>query len=242
MAPVMCLSWWSAQWPRAISRQLLNTANPIAAGVVLAGGISRRFGGRDKSLADLHGRRLIDHVVDRLRPQVRRLLISVEAPLTALEFPDLAQIPDRLPGHGGPLIGLVSVLHHMVETGPEDWLILAPCDAPFLPDDLACRLLDAARCAGRTCSLVSFENEWQPTFSAWHRALLPRLNEAVEQGAGGFKQFLRHEHPAVVDWRGAGPDSPQADPNSPNPFFNINTALDLDQARSRLKDELAGDT
>ncbi|MEO1199370.1 MAG: NTP transferase domain-containing protein, partial [Pseudomonadota bacterium] len=43
---------------------------PLVAGVILAGGLSRRMGGGDKSLKQLAGRPMLDHVIARLRPQL----------------------------------------------------------------------------------------------------------------------------------------------------------------------------
>ena len=41
-----------------------------ALGLLLAGGLSRRMGGGDKALRPLGGRTLLDHVIDRVAPQV----------------------------------------------------------------------------------------------------------------------------------------------------------------------------
>jgi len=48
----------------------------IRIGLILAGGQARRMGGTDKASVRLNGRRLIDHVRNRLTPQVDRVLIS----------------------------------------------------------------------------------------------------------------------------------------------------------------------
>jgi len=48
---------------------------PVSA-VVLAGGRATRMGGADKGWVELAGRPLIDHVLDRLRPQVDEILIN----------------------------------------------------------------------------------------------------------------------------------------------------------------------
>ena len=45
-------------------------------GVVLAGGLARRMGGGDKPLRLLAGRPMLDHVLERLRPQVAALALS----------------------------------------------------------------------------------------------------------------------------------------------------------------------
>ena len=45
-------------------------------GIILAGGQSRRFGGGHKFLKKLSNKLLIEHVIDRLRPQTDKLIIN----------------------------------------------------------------------------------------------------------------------------------------------------------------------
>ncbi|MBT8061298.1 MAG: NTP transferase domain-containing protein, partial [Gammaproteobacteria bacterium] len=47
------------------------------AGAVLCGGKSSRLGG-DKARAELGGKPLLDHVIERLQPQVEDVVLSVE--------------------------------------------------------------------------------------------------------------------------------------------------------------------
>lgn len=181
------------------------------AGVILAGGRSRRMGGGFKALAPLGGKPLIRHVIDRLQPQVRSLVLSVEKQVPEFETFGLPQVEDPSPGSRGPLGGLLSALANM-EMGC-DWMLLAPCDAPFLPLELAKRLLNCALGDDQAGCVVRYDSEIQPTFSLWHRRFLPRLEEAVlEEGMAGFKQFLRDTPVAILDWKSS----------DPSPFFNIN--------------------
>lgn len=198
-------------------------AGADCAGVVLAGGRSRRMGPVDKAFADLAGKPMLQHVIDRIGPQVNRLVLSVEQESDDYAAFGLAQVADPLPGSRGPLGGLLAALRSLRAT--EDWLMLVPCDAPFLPRDLLAGLLRGAREGGRPGSVISIAGEVQPTFSLWRRALLPRLEWAVvEQKMSGFKQFLVHEPLALIEveqdraWR----------------FFNINDLPALEQARQRL--------
>lgn len=180
------------------------------AGVILAGGRSKRMGGAVKALMPLGDKLLLGHVIDRVKPQVDKLLLSVQRPSEAFKAFGLPQITDREPD-GGPLGGLLAA---MQETGPDsDWLLLVPCDAPFIPSDLAVKLLGCALACARPVAVVCFESEIQPTFSIWSRNVLPRLQYAVlEKGMAGIKQFLGVIEYAELDW----PSS------EPSPFFNIN--------------------
>ena len=49
--------------------------DPDTVGVLLAGGRARRMGGGDKCLRPLAGRPLLAHVVERVGPQVDRLVL-----------------------------------------------------------------------------------------------------------------------------------------------------------------------
>ena len=108
------------------------------AGVVLTGGRSRRMGGVIKAHELLGGKPLIQHVIDRVKPQVGRLVLSVEKVSGEFTPYGLEQLADPEPGSCGPLGGLLSALSTL-DAGC-DWLLLAPCDAPLLPLDLAVKL------------------------------------------------------------------------------------------------------
>jgi molybdopterin-guanine dinucleotide biosynthesis protein A len=185
------------------------------------------MGGGFKALAPLGGEPLIRHVIDRLQPQVRSLVLSVEKRDPDFEVFGLPQVEDPTPGSRGPLGGLLSAMANMEVDC--DWMLLAPCDAPFLPFELAERLLNCALDDDQAGCVVRYDSEIQPTFSLWHRRLLPRLEEAVsEQGMAGFKQFLQGAPVAILDWESS----------DLSPFFNINDPDALLEA-ARLLDRVS---
>lgn len=73
--------------------------------VVLAGGKSSRMGGGDKALLQLGGRPLLDHVLERLRPQVAEIVLNANDPGRFAAF-GLPVVADRLAGQMGPLAGI----------------------------------------------------------------------------------------------------------------------------------------
>ncbi|MGD8346608.1 MAG: molybdenum cofactor guanylyltransferase MobA [Lysobacterales bacterium] len=194
---------------------------PGCLGAVLAGGGSRRMDGRSKALLDLAGRTMLQHVIDRLRPQAASLVLSLDRHREEYGEFGLEQVPDLQPD-SGPLGGLASVLAHAA--GAWEWVLLAPCDAPFVPRDLGRRLYDAAARAQDTVAVVRYGSRLQPVFSIWHASLLDDVRQAVMQrGMAGFRQFLSERDHCILDW-------PEADEN---PFFNVNDSAALQQARRR---------
>jgi molybdenum cofactor guanylyltransferase len=179
--------------------------------------------GMHKALQPLAGQALLSHVIARLQPQCSRLLLSVEVADRCWDVFGLEQVADIKTGSQGPLGGLLAALQAM-QAG-SDWLLLVPCDAPFLPLNLAEQLFISAATAKTPAALVSHQQQWQPTFSLWHRRLLPELRAAVlQQGQRGLKEFLQTQSVAVQEWEN----------QQPNPFFNINTVDDLAVAAALL--------
>lgn len=197
------------------------------AGVILAGGRSRRLGGTPKALQALAGKTLLEHVIERFRPQVATLALSVERASPDWARFGLPQLPDPAAGFRGPLGGLLAALD--AAGGGPALLAVAPCDAPFLPPDLVARLHRRLSGSGAEAAVARCEGVLQPTFSLWRSAVLERLRPAVlESGLGGFRQFLAQVDWVAVDWP----------PAEPPPFFNINDPDGLADARRRLGDQV----
>ena len=202
------------------------------AGVILCGGQSRRMGRVAKANMALAGRPLLQHVIDRVAPQVGRLVLSVESGSANYADFGLEQVADPRPGHAGPLGGLLSALEFTAQQ--HEWLLLVPCDAPFLPPNLGERLHQQALDSGRAGCVIRYDGEVQPTFSVWNRSLLPSLESAVlEQRLAGFKQYLDLAPQAVLDW-----EPHELKPWQPPPFFNINDVAALNTAERLLSSEI----
>ena len=194
-------------------------ASSMVCGAVLAGGQSRRMGRRSKSGLEIGGATLLDRVVSRIRPQVDRLFISSNQPVTLQGSVDTEpRIADLLEGYGGPLIGIFSCLRHLDANASCDWLAVVPCDAPFLPSNLVAALLEQSKTGNSSLVSVRYKGIVQPTFSLWHKDLLPQLHSAVFTGRmHGIMEFLDAVDFDTVAWPG----------QSPSPFFNVNTPEDL---------------
>lgn len=194
-------------------------------GAILAGGAARRMG-RPKTLVELGGRPMLQHVIERMAPQVERLVLSVERVASSYRTFGLPQVADPMPAHQGPLSGLLAALRYF--DNEQRWLLLAPCDAPFLPPDLAERLQRCAAQAGAPAAVVVESDLWQPTFSIWHGSLRSLVERAVlELREGGLRRLLREVGAAACAWPN--------DARQLSPFFNINDSVALERAEQWLQ-------
>ena len=180
------------------------------AGVILAGGQSRRMGVARKALLELKGRPLLGHVIERLSPHLDPLMLSCESQTDEFDSFGLQLVPDLVPRFRGPLTGLYSALQVLADKGQDNGLVLCPCDAPFIPDDLVQVLIGADRGNSHRVVVVSYLGVLQPTFSLWHNYHLPFIREAVvKRGRGGLKHMLSLLPHTVVEWA----------PTEPSPFL-----------------------
>ena len=195
------------------------------AGLILAGGRGTRMGaGVPKPLLLLGARTLLAHVRARLTPAIAPVLLSAN---DADAFADTGMpvIADRVRGFAGPLAGLDAAAAFLsAHAPPATHLLMLPGDTPFLPPDLVPRMLEERRGAVR---VARYAGVLQPTVTLWPLAVLNDL--------GGFLGSPgKHAIRGFLDQTGFDPVDFPSDDAAPggDPFFNVNTPLELALARS----------
>jgi molybdopterin-guanine dinucleotide biosynthesis protein A len=186
-------------------------------GLILAGGRGSRLGGIDKGLLYFHGAPLVQRVAQRLAGQVNALLLSANRHLDRYRALGFAPLPDGRFADAGPLAGL----HAGLAACTTEWLLVVPCDMPFVPLDLCARLLGAAPPDDRRAR-VPFDGEHH------HYAcmLLPgtalgRVTAALDAGRRSLRSLLDGVGWLGVDFAGQR-----------LAFSNLNTPADVAGALS----------
>lgn len=195
------------------------------AGIVLAGGESRRMG-VDKCMADLGGRTLVQRVVDAL-DAVADEVVAVTRPGRP---PPLVRSPgslyhamDSLAGEG-PLVAILAGL----EATSAPVAVAVACDLPLVQPELL-RLLAGRAEAGATFVAPVHEGEPQLLCSAWRGDATPLVRARVEAGDRAVRDMLDAPGTELVPpevWREADPEG--------RSFVNVNTPEDLAEARAIL--------
>ena len=188
-------------------------------GVILAAGRSSRMVESNKVQSQLAGRALLDHVRDRLEPQVDQLIVNGDSAICGE-----AAVVDVIDGAKGPLVGLYSALISE-QLSAAEFLMMVPCDGPFIPTNLVAELYREIQLADADIACVRYGGVAQPTFSLWHKRVIPAVEQALlVKKQGGFKPLLASLNSRYLDW----PEQVV------NPFFNINTQDDLAEAEALL--------
>lgn len=197
------------------------------AGVLLAGGLSRRMGGGDKCLRLLGNRPILAQIVERARPQVAALALNVNGDPERFRDFGLRTIADSVEGFAGPLAGVLAGLDWAAAEVPgASYVASFATDAPFLPRDLVPRLV-AGLSGGRfELACAASGGQVHPVFGLWPLTLRDALRRALlEEGVRKVDVFTARYKLATVDFPVGEID----------PFFNTNSPDDLETAEHLLR-------
>lgn len=202
------------------------------AGLLLAGGLSRRMGGGDKALRPLGGRTLLERVIERLRPQVDMLVLNANGDPARFAGFGLPVVPDSIPDFAGPLAGVLAGLDWAAAHRPDCTLVAsAPTDAPFLPHDLVSRLMQGIEAEGADLACAASGSQPHPVIGLWPVRLRDELRRALlEEGIRKVDVWTGRYRVATVSFTDRMAElGPAGDP-----FFNANRPEDLDLAAALL--------
>ncbi len=191
-------------------------------GIILAGGKGIRLG-RNKGMAELNGRHLIEYVIENLSEICDEILISSNSDqCEKFGFP---VIPDRYHGKG-PMAGIHACL---VESKNEHNIIVS-VDTPFVGPEFIQFLLNS-----KNDSLIAApwygKDHYEPLCAYYHKDALPVMEMFFEKGNYKLPDvFNALPFTAVTIPKDASFYHPML-------FHNINTEEDLVLAEKYLKEK-----
>jgi molybdopterin-guanine dinucleotide biosynthesis protein A len=198
--------------------------------VILAGGLSKRFG-QDKCLIRLADKPLLLHAVNRVSSVVDEIAVVVGSVSQKAMFTDLLKskakvFVDKCDVHS-PLIGVLTGFES-INAGHS---LLLPCDTPFVSKQIASLLLDL--CVGKGATIPRWPNGYiEPLQSAYHvKSAVKAAQRALDEGKLKLSSMINNI--SGVRYISTGVLQ-QFDPKLLT-FFNVNTPADLKRAESMLK-------
>lgn len=185
--------------------------------IILAGGQGRRMGGLGKAWITLDYKPLIAHVIARLRPQVEEIVISANDDAQKYQHWTQKVVADDLP-QLGPLGGLTSAGRHITN----EYILLTPCDTPFLPRDLVRRMKEALQEKMAQMAVARDPERAHYAILMMHHALLADAENFLRGGGRAIKEWIAPHAPVEVAFE------------STEAFMNINTPEDLERCEDML--------
>lgn len=188
-------------------------------GLILAGGRGTRMGSVNKGLQQLQGKTMVEHVIERMAPQVDQLFINANQDLDLYRQFGLPVYSDTVLEYAGPLAGLECGLAHC----QTPYLLSAPCDSPFVSSALAERLALAISQENTQLAVPvteQFQNgklirQVQPVFCLLERNLHVNLRHFLQDGGRKISDWFKHIRVSEVIF------------DNHDEFRNINTKAEL---------------
>ncbi len=200
-------------------------------GVILAGGLSLRMGGSDKSLRALAGKPLVGHVIERIKGQAAPVAINANGDASRFRIFGLPVIPDITADFAGPLAGVLAGMRWAAKADPDArFIVTAACDTPFFPSDLVQKLLAATSGASPSIALAASGGKVHPVYGLWPIALADDLALSLDKGTRKVLHWTERHPNTIVDFAFADFSGKAVDP-----FFNANTPTEIAEAERLLR-------
>lgn len=199
--------------------------NERVVGVILAGGVSRRFGS-PKAFADVEGISFYQFSLEALQSIADTTVIvtneQLEHKFTEATSTRVIKDEDNFKGKG-PLAGVYSAMQSI----QADWYALAPVDVPFIQSEIFHRLLEQ-REVGKEAIVPVTNGRIQPLVAIYHYSLKNRIKRLLEADHLAMRDLLNTSKVKYVLF------------TEEKTFININLPRDYDRyIRDRRMDEYA---
>ncbi|MDR6999426.1 molybdenum cofactor guanylyltransferase [Neobacillus niacini] len=156
-----------------------------AAAIILSGGKSSRMG-TNKALLKINEKTNIERLAEELKGYFAEIILVTNHP-DEYRFLGVKMVSDQFPGLG-PIAGL----HAGLRASNHEVNIVVACDMPFVSGVLAKKI--TAKVDGSDAVIPIIDGKKQPLFAAYHRRILPVVEESIEKGNLRMTQLLDDLH------------------------------------------------
>ena len=194
-------------------------------GVILSGGLSTRFNGRNKALIDVGGKCLLDRLYSVFSKLFDEIILVTNDPLQFVDW-DLTIVTDIYPVRSS-LTGIHAGLFYM----KNQFAFISACDTPFLKKDLVATLLEKID-PNQDIIMPETEAGLEPLCAIYSKRCLNTAAHHILQNKFKIQLALRSHRLKKI------PESllRKTDPELIS-FFNINAPADLAKAEALAETE-----
>lgn len=177
------------------------------------------MGGLDKGLMPIAGKPMIEHVLERLAPQVATVMINANRNTDRYGQYGCLVVRDSVGDFAGPLAGMATAM----QNAKQDWVLTVPCDSPLLPADLAERMFAQIIRDSAEIAVADDGERMHPVFCLLRRDLLSSVLNFLDGGGRKIDRWFSHHHTLVVDFS-----------DNKDAFLNVNRPEDKALLEAKL--------
>ena len=191
-------------------------------GAILAGGQSKRMG-KDKLFLEFNNKKLIEHTIDKVKKYLKKVIIITNQNNEFFPKNNLMTVKDCIEGQLGPLVGILTAMKWAKEKSPNySWVASFPCDTPFFPENIISKFIEESKKNESLMLCASSHGRKHNIFGLWSLDLYDKL----------YDDLVNNKVRKVQDWTKANNiKNLEFEFKDYDPFFNINTADDLEYAK-----------
>ena len=192
-------------------------------GVILAGGLSTRFAGKNKAFVEVGGVRIIDRIYDTLKDLFEEIILITNDPLEYIEYDALIGIDlfEKRSSLNGIYSGLFYSSHPHV--------FITACDTPFLQKELVEMVTGSIDDRFDVVMPRTSEGS-EPLCAVYSKRSLNRIEQHMIQDKHKIQRVFRQDRIKIVSEKSLR----KVDPDLIS-FFNVNSSEDLVMAETLAK-------
>ena len=195
-------------------------------GVVLAGGKAQRFG-EDKTQVKLDGKILINYILSEIIDQFNEILIVTNKEINFIKSNKISTTEDVEEGLG-PLGGILTAMKWIKDNRKDyKWISTFPSDTPFFTKNELKIFYENIDIKTNKLFFMKNENTRHNIFGMWSMELANQLELDLQKGERKVEVWADSIGVKVVNIQN----------KKKNPFFNINTKEDLENAYELIKND-----
>lgn len=187
-------------------------------GVILAGGLSSRFAGKDKGLIPVGGKRILDRIYGVFSELFENIILVSNHPDRYLEW-DATLVTDLYPVRSS-LTGIHAGLFYAAEP----FAFFSACDTPFLKKELIETILDRIE-PGFDAIIPEISAGLEPLCAVYAKSSLERIENHIARDKLKIQMVFKQNRLKKIPEKVLRQSDPEL-----RSFFNVNTPADLAEA------------
>lgn len=188
-------------------------------GVILAGGLNRRFYGRTKAFIRVGGTRILDHIYDIFSDLFKEIILVTNNPIQFIDW-DVYIVTDLF-----PLRSALTGIHSGLFFANYSHVFVSACDTPFLMKEIVVTIVEQI---GPKVDVVIPETSagLEPLSAVYSKKCLSIMERHLVQNKLKIQRIFQKGRIRKVQEATLR----EKDPDLLS-FFNVNTPEDFDRAR-----------